>query len=198
MSIRERVLWGVAFVVVLPGILLIVAWSQGGDGGSEDPAQTVESSSQGGGPSVPAFTEQANLPPVNEDNVGDRIDPIPAALDRDGRQTDPVCQGGAQWPVKNGWVAANHRYSTIVTAGGHPVDSSKGTFCIVREDHLSFKQGMRIVVVRHSGPVQITDAPEGRGRIQISAQRRGKFRFRGETGVTGTLDLRTDRVTLDG
>jgi hypothetical protein len=53
-----------------------------------------------------------------------------------------------------------------------------------------------LVDVRGSGRLRITGAPTG-PQAARSARRRGEIEFTSARGITGTLDLRHDRVTLD-
>jgi hypothetical protein len=53
----------------------------------------------------------------------------------------------------------------------------------------------RYIVVPRSGAVKITDAPLG-CEVITWAQRRGELEFKGRRGVTGTLNLRGETVTL--
>jgi hypothetical protein len=66
---------------------------------------------------------------------------------------------------------------------------------IFRQDFVHVKQTAHDVDVHGSGPVTITAAPTGRS-VESSAQQNGVLRFRGAKGVTGTLHLSNDTVTL--
>jgi hypothetical protein len=110
---------------------------------------------------------------------------------------DPVVPADVLNPIVNGWRAGDRRGITLVEAGlaGNDPSGTKGRFVIFRERERPFAQNVDLVDVRGSGKLRITGAPTGR-RAARSAQRRGKIEFASKRGVTGTLDLRHDRVTL--
>jgi hypothetical protein len=66
---------------------------------------------------------------------------------------------------------------------------------IFRERERPFSQVLDVVDVRGAGALRITRAPTGT-RAASWAQRRGNIHFIGETGLTGTLHLKDDTVTL--
>lgn len=102
------------------------------------------------------------------------------------------------WPVRNGWVAGDCRRITFVWAGGGGVDDedrSIGKFVIRRQGHWpSARIHGAAIVVPDSGPLKIVNAPLGQ-EVVTSAQR-GQLPFTSKRGITGTLDLSTDTVTL--
>jgi hypothetical protein len=102
------------------------------------------------------------------------------------------------WPIRNGWSVANRGRQTIVCAGGAGLDgpSKLGRFLILRTNFRWVTQGLSFVDVPHSGPLKITKAPLGRDVI-TSAQWHGRLEFKGTNGVTGTLHLKHDSITLD-
>jgi hypothetical protein len=53
-----------------------------------------------------------------------------------------------------------------------------------------------MINVPGAGALRITRAPLGRS-VQTWAQKRGKLRFTSEHGITGTLHLEDDTVTVD-
>ena len=110
---------------------------------------------------------------------------------------DPVVPADVLNPIVNGWRAGDRRGIILVEAGlaGDDPSGTTGRFVIFRERERPFIQNVDLVDVRGSGELRITEAPTGR-RAARSAQRRGKIKFTSELGVTGTLDLRHDRVTL--
>jgi hypothetical protein len=101
------------------------------------------------------------------------------------------------WPVRNGWVVSNHRMLTAVYAGANPQRPKNGRLVIFRQDFIRVTQRTKPLDVQGSGPLVITRAPHGTGRVQTSAQRRGTLDFAGRGGINGTLHLRGDTVTLD-
>lgn len=101
-------------------------------------------------------------------------------------------------PVRNGWSVGNHGRNTIVCAGGAGTyyPSSLGRFLVLRTSYRWGTQDLSYVDVPHSGPVKITSAPLGRD-VVTTAQRRGELEFSGTKGVTGTLHLKDDSITLN-
>jgi hypothetical protein len=110
---------------------------------------------------------------------------------------DPFCSSDTLSPLVNGWSVSNHRRFTAVQAGGNMYDDAEGVFCIFRQNFIAVTQRVKVVRVDGAGELKIIDAPAGRGRVQTRAQKRGRLRFRGTNGVTGTLRLRNDTVILD-
>jgi hypothetical protein len=110
---------------------------------------------------------------------------------------DPVVPADVLNPIVNGWRAGDRRGIILVEAGlaGDDPSGTTGRFVIFRERERPFAQDVHLVDVPGSGELRITGAPTGL-RAARSAQRRGKIEFTSERGVTGTLDLQHDRVTL--
>jgi hypothetical protein len=114
-----------------------------------------------------------------------------------------VGHGGSQgpiqpaelWPVTNSWRVSNHKTFTAVYAGANPQHHDTGRLVVFRQDFVHVKQTAHDVDVHGSGPVTITDAPTGR-KVGSSAQKDGVLRFRGAKGVTGTLHLSNDTVSV--
>lgn len=102
----------------------------------------------------------------------------------------------AIWPVKNGWVANDHVSYTGVWAGASGTDRNTGRFVILRQDYVHVTQHIDSVDVTGAGPLTITRAPLGRG-AETSSQRDGELEFTGANGVTGTLHLADDTVSLN-
>lgn len=103
----------------------------------------------------------------------------------------------AFWPVRSGWVVGDCRRITWVWAGGAG-DSVKhyrttGRLIIKREGFPRDRDYV-FVDVPDSGPLKIVDAPLGPD-VVTSAQS-GQLPFTSKKGITGTLDLSTDTVTL--
>jgi hypothetical protein len=99
------------------------------------------------------------------------------------------------WPVRNGWQISDHRTLTAVYAGADSRDRSTGRLVIFRQNFIHVTQESDEVDVAGAGPLKITRAPLGAG-IETSAQRRGNLEFTGKRGISGTLDLKDDSVTL--
>lgn len=110
---------------------------------------------------------------------------------------DPVVPADVLQPIVNGWRAGDHRGITLVEAGlaGDDASGTTGRFVVFRERERPFAQNVDVVDVAGAGALRITGAPTGR-RAGHRAQRRGKIEFVGEKGVTGTLHLAHDRITL--
>jgi hypothetical protein len=111
---------------------------------------------------------------------------------------DPVVSADVLNPIVNGWRAGDRRGITLVEAGlaGDDPSGTKGRFVVFRERERPFAQNVDIVDVRGAGALRITRAPTGR-RASGWARRRGHIEFAGESGITGTLNLENDTVTLD-
>lgn len=101
------------------------------------------------------------------------------------------------YPQTNFWHASNHRKITVVQAGSQAYHKDNGIFGIYRENYVRDKRGGDFVKVVGTGPVTITKAPEGTGKVQTWSQNHGKLRFKSKSGITGALDLSTDTVTLN-
>lgn len=108
---------------------------------------------------------------------------------------DSPLSSEVMWPVTNGWKAGNQYELTVVTAGRSAQDRSAGLLVISRHDTRRRAKGA-VIGVPGAGTIRITDAPLGRS-VASWAPRRAKIRFRARSGVTGTLDLSTDSVSLD-
>lgn len=102
------------------------------------------------------------------------------------------------WPNNSLWEVTSHTQSTSVEAGGDAQHKSNGLFFIIRSYALrsSDPQTTDIVKVAGSGPITITKAPLGR-KVVVWAQKRGNLEFKSESGITGTLHLKDDTVTLN-
>jgi hypothetical protein len=74
---------------------------------------------------------------------------------------------------------------------------SDGDFDIYRESYICTQQKADSVTVPGTGAVRITYAPEGRGPVQTWSQERGDIEFTSANGITGTLHLADDTVTVD-
>jgi hypothetical protein len=99
-------------------------------------------------------------------------------------------------PETSGWTVTSHASDTVVVAGGDARHRSDGLFSIIRSSYLTGRQRINDVPVRGSGPVTIIKAPLG-PKIVVSAQKHGDIEFKGKSGVTGTLHLKDDTVTLN-
>jgi hypothetical protein len=108
---------------------------------------------------------------------------------------DPSVSPETMWPVTNAWRAGNHHETTVVSAGRSAHDRSLGMLVVSR-----FAVGSRVpgavIEVPGAGTVRITDGPLGRSVVGW-APSRAEISFKGRSGITGTLDLRTDSISLD-
>ena len=100
------------------------------------------------------------------------------------------------WPVTNGWQISDHRRFTAVYAGANPERRSTGRLVVFRQNFVHVTQTSDRVDVPGAGPLTITSAPQGKA-AQTEAQRDGMLGFKGANGVSGTLRLSDDSVTLD-
>ena len=99
------------------------------------------------------------------------------------------------WPVTNAWRISDHRMLTAVYAGAKPDQRLTGRLVVFRQDFIRVRQTSDRVDVPRSGPLTITNAPEGKS-AQTKAQRDGTLEFKGANGRTGTLHLSDDSVTV--
>jgi hypothetical protein len=101
---------------------------------------------------------------------------------------------GELYPVRGGWAAGACFGITWVWAGASGEHPSTGRLVIARSGRWPHPRIHVDVDVPGSGPLKITDAPLGPDAA-ISAQR-GELEFTSKSGITGTLDLSTDTITL--
>jgi hypothetical protein len=99
-------------------------------------------------------------------------------------------------PIRNGWIAADHRRFVAVEAGADPVHPSTGVLGIFRQNYPRVTQTERIVEVPGAGALRRPGAPEGSPRAGLRSPA-GALRFTSEREVTGTLDLETGMVRVD-
>jgi hypothetical protein len=98
-------------------------------------------------------------------------------------------------PETSGWEVSSEGGNTIVVAGADARHPSVGLFNIIRTYYPS-QQKADGVSVPGTGAVTITKAPLGR-KIVVSAQKHGNLEFKSKSGITGTLHLKDDTVTLN-
>lgn len=116
-----------------------------------------------------------------------------------GRMLPPgggVTPGSVLSPNTGGWAVASHARNTYVEAGADANHPSDGMFSITRTSYIHGTQSGDVVRVAGSGALTITKAPLGR-KIVVSAQKRGNLEFKSRSGITGTLHLKDDTVTLN-
>jgi hypothetical protein len=100
------------------------------------------------------------------------------------------------YPLRNEWVAADHRRFTAVDAGADPLDPSTGVLGIFRQNYLEVSQTQRVIEVPGTGALELTGAPTGSARAALRNPS-ASLRFTSASGATGTLDLESAAVTLD-
>lgn len=99
-------------------------------------------------------------------------------------------------PLENAWRAGDAESFTEVGAGALAQDSKTGALAIFRHDYIAVTQETNLVEVPDAGALTITGAPTGEDEAG-SAQEDGEIAFEGETGVSGTLDLSDDSISID-
>jgi hypothetical protein len=111
---------------------------------------------------------------------------------------EPFFSTSLVYPVRNAWVASDHRHFIAVEAGADPVHPSTGVLGIVRQNYVRVSQSQRVVRVPGAGPLRLRHTSGGSGRAALRNPA-AAVRFSGEKGVSGTLDLKTEtgRVTMD-
>ena len=109
----------------------------------------------------------------------------------------PLFSSDQLWPLINAWGAETRRRLTAVQAGADPYDRSVGVLGIFRQNFVRVRQTQTLVRVPGAGPLEITEAPAGPD-AKRPAQRGGLITFEGAGGLTGTLDLASDSVRVEG
>ena len=115
---------------------------------------------------------------------------------------DTGVQSSTMPRVTNGWEAHDGYRSTLVAAGvkARPFNPdgplTTGLFSILRVRLKPFDQSGDLVEIPGAGTLKITKAPLGRN-VASAAQKQGKIEFTSANGVTGTLHLKDDTVTLN-
>jgi hypothetical protein len=112
---------------------------------------------------------------------------------------EPIGGGAGMSEIVNGWIAGAHRLVTTVDAGRDFRDPANGLLAITRDrpclPGYNRNHGAD-VRVPGAGPLKITKAPLGRKAVHWG-QRRGNIEFKSKSGITGTLHLKSDTVTLN-
>jgi hypothetical protein len=110
---------------------------------------------------------------------------------------EPVLSEELMDRFTNAWVVEDHNRETIVEGGrsadGPPHD---GLLAIYRFQLHPYINETNPVRVPSAGAVTITKAPLGRSVVRW-AQKRGNIQFTSANGITGTLHLRNDSVTIN-
>jgi hypothetical protein len=92
----------------------------------------------------------------------------------------------------NAWLVSNGATLVAVYAGADPRNPSTGRFVILRQNLVAGVQTHKIVDVPGAGAVAITAAPEGKD--VVTTAQRSRLTFEGAGGLSGVLDLATDRA----
>lgn len=110
---------------------------------------------------------------------------------------EPLLSSELMERIKNAWIVQDHNRETIVEGGrsadGPPHD---GLFAIYRLQLHPFMDETTPVRVPGAGAITITKAPLGR-KVVKWAQKRGNIEFTSANGITGTLHLANDTVTVN-
>jgi len=151
----------------------------------------------GSGPGAPPKTRTKHPGPRhrNQGPPGTKMQRTYTARILGHQQSEGPIQPAELWPVTNSWRVSNHKNFTAVYAGANPQHHDTGRLVVFRQDFVHVKQTARDVDVHGSGPVTITSAPTGKD-VGTSAQKNGEIQFRGANGVTGTLHLSNDTVSV--
>ncbi len=195
--------------IAAAAIAVTVGMSACGSGGSSTTSTTTtnagappggggSNNAGSGGPGAPPKTRTKHPGPrhTHQGPPGARMQHTYAARIVSHRQSGggPI-QPAELWPVTNGWRVSDHKSFTAVYAGANPEHHDTGRLVVFRQDFVHVKQTADDVDVHGSGPVTITGAPTGRDAGTL-AQKTGEIQFRGANGVTGTLHLSTDTVSV--
>ncbi len=109
---------------------------------------------------------------------------------------EPFFSTSIIYPIRNAWVASDHRRFLAVEAGADPVHRSTGVLGIFRQDYLRVSQSERVVQVPGAGRLRLTRAPDGSGRATLRGGA-DTLHFTSRRGITGTLDLGSGEVVVD-
>src|SRR3954452_24163761 len=102
----------------------------------------------------------------------------------------------AIYPIRTGWVAADHRRFVAVEAGADPIHPSTGVLGVFRQSYVDVTQTERLIKVPGAGALRLTGASGGRGRAAPGGPSE-ILGFTGERGVSGTLDVSAGSVSVD-
>jgi hypothetical protein len=110
---------------------------------------------------------------------------------------EPLGAGAGMQQIVNEWNTGTHRLVTTVAAGRDFRDSANGLLAISRDRPC--RPGFtrtHDVRVQGAGPLKITKAPLG-PKVVHWAQKHGNIEFNCKSGITGTLHLSDDTMTLN-
>jgi hypothetical protein len=147
----------------------------------------------GGVGSSTTSDETAVRPPHQHRSRGAPLNVYPASM---VPNPDAVVSDETMPRIKNGWTAEDHHQTTLVVAGAGEPPQTKGLFGVYRLRLSPFKTKTDLIEVRGAGTLRITRAPLGR-KVARSAQNHGDLQFTSVNGITGTLHLKDDTVTLN-
>jgi hypothetical protein len=189
---RPRVLIAALLAVLAVGGVTVWLVTSGSDDSARDSRTGEHPPDRSAATTQPAPRQRGDTGSRPGYHLLPRIEPATIVPD-----PDPVASPDVLQPIVNGWRAGDHRGITLVEAGlaGDDPSGTKGRFVVFRERERPFAQNIDLVDVRDSGALRITRAPTGK-RAGRSAQRDGEIEFTSERGVTGTLHLADDTVTV--
>jgi hypothetical protein len=174
---------GVALFLAPCAVALTVAGCGGGTPSSSAPTNQPDTAASKG-PANPCDHPHTY-------SLAARFETIePAQINRQAISGFP---GNVIGQVRDAWNAGDHHSTTTVLAGvGGYRHGNDGELLILRD---GLAPRTNAVFVRDAGPIRITNAPLG-CQVVTWAQQRGNLQFTSRRGVSGTLDLSDDTITL--
>jgi hypothetical protein len=94
------------------------------------------------------------------------------------------------------WLMHDCHHFTAVGAGADPTHRADGRFTIYHSDQRGGRGSVRSVDVPNAGALTITKASVG-VKVETPAQEPNDIEFKSKSGITGTLHLNNDTVTLN-
>jgi hypothetical protein len=207
-SVRSRVLAAVGAVLIVGGTVIAAMAADGSDSGASAKRQAPGVFVPELGIRLPKEKARAaarSFPPdaTPEPNPSPQHQQGPPGSPHQSIQPARISQHpqgffstSVIWPLVNEWSAASHRTYTAVDAGVDAADRSVGVFGIYRQDFVQVTQEENFVKVAGAGALEITQAPLG-PKVVGWAQKRGELQFTSKNGITGTLHLKDDTVTVN-
>jgi hypothetical protein len=187
-GILDTVPGRVLFAVIASVIVIDLA----GCGGGVDSVRSTQAHATTGHPRAQRAGSNAEMPCTGGDqfySYSGRILGIVGGYFAPGT----FAKEGNMW-----WTGTCQRF-TAVGAGSDPAQRADGLLAILRQPAQTVRRTrgtVKTVKVPNAGALKITKAPIGPG-VETWAQERGDIEFKGTNGVTGTLHLSDDTVTLN-
>lgn len=183
-----------AIVCALAASAIVVTQVGSGSSSNSDPKADASAGPQSGTPKGPPSSDPGSDGSKSDNPFAGPVPHIePAKMLPPNSGFEP---SSIMWPDNGGWRAGSHARATVVEAGGDARHKSDGLFSIIRENSLKATQTSHLVRVAGTGPVTVTKAPLG-PKVVVWAQKRGNIQFTSKSGITGTLHLSDDTVTLN-